>query len=532
MGETAGLVATGGWETAQALAATLRQNAPAGVEDVVPAAASLGVVVDPETAEITDVLREIAAIAVGSEPGAGRTLDVDVCFDGEDLDAVAAHCGLSAARLVATVGASRLVVGWLGFLPGFPYLVGLHEPLVSVPRLPRPRPRVPGGSFALAGGFAGIYPQASPGGWNVLGRTAIRLFDVEAADPARFAPGDVVRIRPVSSLDGGGTPASEARRPLQSAAPRRLTVLQPGTRTLVQDAGRRGVAHLGVPRAGPLDPLRHRIANLAVGNAETSAALEVTMSGPTLRLDGDAFVALVGDGTLSVDGRQMPTGGVLSVMSGQRLSVGPVRAGAAAYLAVSGGLDTPLVLGSRATDASSGLAPGPLVDGDELALGPEGRARGRFFPPVPSGGLLELLPGPEGGLAGPARAAFRALLETTFEVAPESDRVGTRLRPLERSGALRAASEVLPAVPSRAMVTGAVQLPPDGCPIVLGPDHGTVGGYPVVGVLARRSASSFGQLRAGDVVGFTDAVTAGYDLSAAARRAVAGWMPGEARRRS
>jgi len=368
-----------------------------------------------------------------------------------------------------------------------------------------------------------FYPQATPGGWNVLGRAAIELFDPFRPEPATLAPGDVVRLRPVGSLPALGDAARE-RPALTASGPRSVSVIAAGGRTLVQDSGRIGTAHLGVPRAGPADPLRHLIANIAVGNAETASALEVTLSGPTLRFACDVYVALVGDCPLHIDGREMPPSTVQLVEAGQTVSIGTVRRSLHAYLGISGGIDTLPVLGSRSTDATSGLWPGPLRAGDALALGMPGRARGRWFEPPAGPAVLGVLAGPDGA----ETTSFTALLAGEWEVAIESDRVGTRLRPVDPAGSWVATAPVIRTVPSRATVTGAVQLPPDGCPVVLGPDHGTVGGYPVVAVLNRSSLGASGQLRPGDRVRFEEAGPEAVDsFPRRARRSVAGWMSTE-----
>ncbi|MGO8876873.1 MAG: carboxyltransferase domain-containing protein [Acidimicrobiales bacterium] len=523
MGGGAGLVFTGGWQEAQALARALRAEQPPGVVEVVPAADSVGVLVDDGVTSVGEALELAAGLAGNASPATGRHVEVEVCFDGSDLDGVAEHAGLSVSEVVSQLADTPLSVGWLGFMPGFPYLVGLGEPLASVPRLARPRPRLAAGSFALAGGYAGIYPSATPGGWNVLGRAAIQLFDATKADPATLAPSDLVRIRPVDSLAPERPPA---RLPITAGGPRRVRVIEAGARALVQDRGRLGVAHLGVPPAGPADALRHRIANSAVGNPGTSGVLEITLAGPSLQFRCDAFVALVGDCPLRIDGRAMPPSSVQFVEQGQIVSIGAVERSLHAYLGISGGIEITPVLGSRATDATSGLWPGPLRAGDELDLGRSGRARGRWFEPPAFDGVLQVVVGPDGTGSPAAAAALARLLSMPFAVARESDRVGTRLVPLEAEGAPDTEPSIaLPATASRATVTGAVQLPPDGCPIVLGPDRGTVGGYPVVAVVIGASLPACGQLCPGDVVRFEQAASARASAGAGGPDFVTGWMP-------
>ena len=166
---------------------------------------------------------------------------------------------------------TRFRVAFCGFAPGFPYLTGLPAEL-ALPRLATPRPRVPAGSVALAGPYAGIYPGASPGGWLLVGRTDLVLFDVAADPPARLGPGTRC-----------GWWRRDPPRPL-------IEVLRAGALTTVQDLGRPGWAHLGVPRSGALDPAALRLANRLVGNPEHAAGLEITLTGCTLRLTRAATV--------------------------------------------------------------------------------------------------------------------------------------------------------------------------------------------------------------------------------------------------
>lgn len=545
MGEAAGLVFTAGGDESQRLAAAVRASGWPGIEDLVPAAESLGIFVDLDTTSLAKVLELAAGLQVADtrsgEQGfdvhlglhVPRRFDVDVCFDGLDLSAVASAAGLAVEDAIDVLESTTLKVGWLGFMPGFPYLLGLPEPLRSVPRLERPRPRVPAGAFALANGYAGIYPAASPGGWNVLGRTGLSMFDPELASPATFGPGDLVHIRSVGSLV---PPVLPERAAIRAGGPRRVVVLEPGVVTLVEDRGRVGVAHLGVPRAGPADPLRHAIANIAVGNPDGAAAFEITAGGPALAFGCDAFVALVGDCPLLVDGRETPASTTQLVQRGQTVVIGAVRTGLRAYLGVGGGIEIPERLGSRSSDAVTGIWPGPLRSGDEVDLGRPGRARGRWFEPAREHpAILRLSRGPD-GVEG---EAFAALTGSRWEVSGESNRVGTRLRPLgsaarpwpetgqETGEADAETASTPPSSPSRAIVMGAVQLPPDGCPVVLGPDHGTIGGYPVVAVVTRPSLAAAGQLRPGDAVVFEESDGHLPDsVASLARRSITGWLAG------
>jgi biotin-dependent carboxylase-like uncharacterized protein len=276
---------------------------------------------------------------------------------------------------------------------------------------------------------------------------------------------------------------------------RALTVTDPGPLTTVQDAGRPGHAHLGVPRSGWLDAPAARLANRLVGNKSGAALLETTAGGVALRAEEAVTVAVTGaQAQVEVDGRHAPWGEPVSMPAGAELRVGQARRGVRSYVAVSGGVLVPAVLGSRATDRLSGLGPEPLRGGDVLPVGPGRPPRPVDVPRLaPADGVLRVAPGPrkswvEGGV--------RRLAGAAWTVAADSDRV-----------ALRLAGEALQLsrtdeLPSEGLVLGAVQVPPDGQPLVFLADHPTTGGYPVVGVVDPDDLWQCAQLRPGEPVRF------------------------------
>jgi KipI family sensor histidine kinase inhibitor len=177
-----------------------------GVLEVVPAARTVFVSYDPGIASAEEVTRPLFAAApesAASATAAGATAEIPVVYDGPDLPGVAAATGLSVDEVVARHCAPLYVVAFCGFAPGFGYLDGL-DPLLRLPRRGTPRTRVPAGSVAIAGEFAGIYPNASPGGWHLLGRTDAVLWDLERDPPALLAPGTRVRFRPLPAAQAGG----------------------------------------------------------------------------------------------------------------------------------------------------------------------------------------------------------------------------------------------------------------------------------------------------------------------------------------
>ncbi len=521
LGDTAIHVAASDMTEAHLLALAIRREHWAGVEEVVVGDRTVTVVADPLLAELDELAHRAARLATGPRSELSpKTVRLPVAFDGPDLERVAKHAGLTPPQVIEAIARSELVVAMVGFVPGFGYLVGLPDSLVSVPRLSTPRARLEAGSVAIAGGYAGVYPVATPGGWQVVGHTAAKLFDQETPPFAVLRPGDLVRFRPVDRIE---TRADPRREPLGvPAGTARVRVVSPGTLTTVQDGGRVGFAELGVPRAGAADPMSARLANRAVGNADSAALIEMTLIGARLHFGASRCVALVGDATISIDGTQAASGAVQLVTAGQVVSVGPIAPGARAFLAIAGGIESPLLLGSRSSDLLCGLGPGPLVQGDELALGEPAHARGRFEGAGRST-TLRVLRGPD-----PIADDDWARIESaSYVVGARSDRTGVRLEtelPLPAVEAVRG---------SVGMVTGAVQLPPDGQLIVLGVDHATVGGYPVVAAVVSADLPRLGQLRPGDSVGLervdrTEAATLRRRGEASFGRRLRGWYPVQA----
>ncbi|GAB3853804.1 biotin-dependent carboxyltransferase family protein [Micromonospora andamanensis] len=209
-----------------------------------------------------------------------------------------------------------------------------------------------------------------------------------------------------------------------------VEVLRAGALTTVQDLGRPGWAHLGVPRSGALDPAALRLANRLVGNAEPTAGLEITLTGCELRPTRATTVAVVGaEADVRIGHRPGDTGRPLAVPGGAVLRIGPARRGLRCWLAVAGGIAVPQVLGSRSTDTLAGIGPAPLRDGDLLPLGtptgPPAPVDATVPGPLPTDLRLTVRLGPRHDWFTPA--ALDLLLGTTYQVSPLSNRVGARL---------------------------------------------------------------------------------------------------------
>ncbi len=534
MGDTAYLVTFDGEVDAalltrvRAFAAGLAADRLEGVTEIVPAYGSVGVVYEPERVPTSHgelpwrvvgewLERHLSgkAAAAPRRERKPREHVVPVIYGGEhgpDLELVAKNAKLSAEAAVKLHAGATYHVAAIGFSPGFPYLIGLPEKLAT-PRRTTPRLRVPAGSIGIGGAHTGVYPRETPGGWQLIGRTSLELFEPARAEaPVLFAAGDRIRFKPVDKLPSASPSSAaelagvDANGREVSAGPR-IEVVKPGTLTTVQDLGRRGFAALGVGLGGALDPWAAAVANLAVGNAPEAPLLECTYVGPILRFSADTVVAALG-----AECAGLPPGRPVAVRAGQVLDCSALTRGARLYLAVAGGLRVPVLLGGAGTAVGArfgGFAGRPLAAGDVLACGAGAgiacEAAWRLASPVPAPARKEtievrLIPGLDWAHIfkrfGPGGGA-RAVESRGFQLSAKSDRMGLRLggEPFLVPGG---AGEQT----SRPVVPGTVQLPPDGLPIVLMAEGQTIGGYPQLGQVASVDLPKLAQARPGAEIVF------------------------------
>jgi KipI family sensor histidine kinase inhibitor len=496
-----------------AVARAIRRREIRGVRDCVSTFRSVAVFFDPlatDVASVAAALREVAASAPATEPS--RTVDIPVVYGGDtgpDLQQVAEFARCTSEAVIERHSARTYRVYMLGFLPGFAYMAHV-DPGIAAPRHPTPRLRVAAGSVGIAGEQTGIYPREAPGGWQIIGRAPVTLFDSRQTPPALLAPGDQVRFVPLR--DGNAIGAAHRAHPAATAsatsAPhpsgRVITVLRPGLLTTVQDSGRWGHQSLGVSVCGPMDPAAYRLANLIAGNPPGAATLEATLVGPELRMEQETHVVIAGaDMQPTVNGVEIPILTSVRCQSGSVLRFGDRRSGTRTYVAFDGGVAIPLVLGSRSTHLVSGLGGiegRALKAGDRLPLGPTpaGRITARTQPVagIPTGGArLRVLPGPQAHFFEPS--ALDALQRTRFTISSRSNRMGYRL-----SGELAMKGHTSGDMISDVTFMGGLQIPPSGEPILLMADRQTTGGYPQLAVVITADLPAAGQLGPGDWIEF------------------------------
>ena len=499
VGDRAVLAELDSLDAVLALQAGLLAEPPAGVVDVVAAARTVLVTVALPRSLGGVVERLRTADLDAGVRSAGREVIIETVYDGEDLAEVARLTGRSVEAVVAGHAGTVWTAAFGGFAPGFAYLSAPGVP--EVPRRTSPRTRVPAGSVALAGGYSAVYPNDSPGGWQLIGRTGALLWDAARDEPALIRAGDTVRFVPVREAVQAvpARPAAETGEPV-------LEVRNPGLQTTVQDLGRPGHAASGVSDSGAMDRGALKRANRMVGNPTGTPGLEALPGGLTLRALKDTIVAVTGaDVPLTVidDGTHWdaPLDSPLTLLAGETLRLGAPEAGLRSYVAVRGGLRCGTVLGSAATDVLSGLGPAPLAAGSRLGLLdprlPGAVGEPETAPELPSRSevtVLRVVPGPRDDWF--TEESLEAFHTGEWTVTAESNRVGIRFsgEPLAR----RTEGELQ----SEGTVRGAIQVPASGLPLVFMADHPVTGGYPVIGVVLDADQDLLAQLPPGARVRF------------------------------
>ncbi|MEE2523763.1 urea amidolyase family protein [Pseudarthrobacter sp. J75] len=526
-GSRAVLAELAGVEDVLALTAALRTSPLPGQEQVVPAATTVLVIAEsaPAARSLRSALLQLELPPFAGHQ-AGAAVVINTVYDGVDLASVAEHLGLSTEAVIAAHSGQAWTAAFGGFAPGFAYLLG--DGILDVPRLDSPRTSVPAGSVALAGQYSAVYPRSSPGGWQLIGHTDAVMWDLDRAAPALVKPGDTVQFRPVRELvQLGGTrnaggpdaPAGPVAEAVQGDVPGQegLRVLSAGLLSLIEDLGRPGFQDLGVPASGALDRASLRRANRLVGNESDAACLETVAGGLVVQAVGDRIVAVAGaPAPLTVyspsgmnDGgaasrnmsRSVPIGEAFALLDGESLEIGAPASGFRSYLAVRGGINVQPRLGSWSADTLSGIGPSPVAARQLLPVGTR-TASGvvglpELQPAYPQAGTateLRVVPGPRDDWF--ADGALEHLCAQAWTVTPRSNRVGLRLsgEPLARVREGELASE--------GMVAGALQVPPDGQPVLFLADHPVTGGYPVIAVVAEEDLAMAAQIPLGGLVRF------------------------------
>lgn len=411
----------------------------------------------PPDAEVMWAVADAIANPIAIEP---RHHLIEVSLDAPDapdLGRLLEHLDATQEDFVAALAATHFHVRFLGFRAGFAYLDGAPRSW-HLPRLAAPRTRVPAGSFGIAGSNAGFYPIESPGGWNLLGRSAAVFWDPWRNPPGLFAAGDEIRIRPVRRLDVA--PAVPAR----VHAPRTRVVaevMHPGQATVIVGGPRMARYASGMPCGGAFDDAALEAANRAVGNDPHATALEIAFVGPRLRMVGDGMLSWSGaPAELTVNGHRAAGPQQIHVNDGDVVAIGRVTDGVRGVLAFSGAIADPA--------APFAVAPEQLNAGDTLHTGESGAHAPRFRQVERTGRLTIRV------VAGPHRVSremLQRIVRHPWVVTPVLNRVAVRVR----------SESTPPELPhdlaSCGMQVGTVQWHPSGELVLMGPDHPITGGY-------------------------------------------------------
>lgn len=432
-----------------------------------------------------------------------KTVEIEVVYAGEDLEEVARWYDMSAHALIDCHTNEEWTATFGGFAPGFVYCTSATQSW-DTPRRDSPRTQVPAGSIALAGPYSAVYPIDSPGGWQLIGATPTAVWDETQNPPNLIHPGDTVRYRAVTEHINVKPPTTSAVS-LNHGRPV-ATVTEVGLQALFQDLGRVGHGDVGVSTSGALDHGAARQANRIVGNASSATVIECLFGGFSFCADTDLTCTVTGaEAPLTIHGQPAPLRTPVVVPEGAELSVGTPTCGTRNYVAVRGGFAAPTVMGSTATDTLSKLGPDPIVAGQKLSVetgsvpAAVGETEPSTLPDQLDSVTLRAVPGPRAHWCVPGE--LDTLAAQTWTVSATSNRIALRLSPEGDGRALKRAEDK-GELASEGMVSGAIQVPPEGHPVLFLADHPVTGGYPVIATVVAEDLDLAAQLPPGARIHF------------------------------
>ena len=492
-----------------------------GITEMVTTYAALAVPFEPALIRRKDLIAKIEAVLpeiTAAETKAGPVKEIPVLYGGEagpDLSDCAAKEGKTEEEIVRIHTSHEHYIYMLGFSPGHPYSARDEEPF-SFGRRETPRVRIPERSVVVQRNLTNITPFSQPCGWRVIGSTPLDVTDYGRSEPFLFEAGDRIKFKAIDRAEYDRIREKEEKRrqaekenaeAIFGDSPSDLEILSPGFMTTVQDEGRFGYQAYGVSPAGPMDARAFHLADLLAGNAQNTAALELCVTGPEIRVNTNTTVALCGaDFGMRIDGVPVPSYAGVPVQKGQVISFTPAKRGRYGYLAFRGGIYVPEVMGSRATlmkNQLGGVSGRKLAAGDRLKLGfglLAGGALRRLSAEVPAAKeetvTLRVVKGPQDDMF--TKESLRYFFNHGAVVTDACDRQGARLqaRPLEFTGAKDIVSD--------GISFGAIQVPGDGQPILLLSDRQTTGGYAKLGTVITADLGKAGQLQPGQQVRFVE----------------------------
>ena len=487
-----------------------------GVEELVPTYRSLLVRYNASKISYEQLVFRIKDIEKTMEERSmkkvGRKIIIPVVYGGEygpDLTDVARFHGLTEEQVVKIHSGREYRVYMVGFVAGFPYLGEVADE-IATPRFETPRLKVLAGSVGIAEKQTGIYSCEAPGGWRIIGRTPLRLFNPLQQPPVLLQLGDIVKFKPISEKEFRITEKPSQKQPADRFPKNKkgikvFQVLKPGFFTTVQDLGRYGYLRYGVPISGAMDTFSLVAANLIVANNPDDACLEITLIGPELQALTKTQIAITGGAASpKINGQHVPMWQTLEVQEGAVVSFGKVESGCRAYLSIRGGVDTPPVLGSRSTYVRGGfggingrqLKTEDIIGGFDASLLKVGYSMPEELVPQFTGQFkARVILGPQADMF--TERGITTFLSSQYKVTLEADRMGYRLEgPIIEH---KAKADII----SDALLPGAVQIPKNGKPIMIMRDAQTAGGYPKIAVIITPDVSTLGQAKTNDIIEFS-----------------------------
>lgn len=500
-----------------------------GVLDIIPSYGCVSVIYDvvkirskhPSAAnyiieQISDAVRNTDSALINLN----RTIEIPVCYDvslGIDLEEMSLQKKISIPEIIALHTSKLYRVYMLGFLPGFTYMGEVDE-RIATPRKKSPRLKIEAGSVGIADNQTGVYPFDSPGGWNIIGKTPLKLFDSKKENPIFFQSGDNIIFKPITlevynSMQRDSLPNVNEVRPLSSGKNQMYThleILKPGIADSFQDLGRYGFQHLGINPNGAMDKIAAQTANFLVGNTNDEAVLECHFPASSIFFNHSTVIALSGaDFTAAIDEYEIPLNTPVLIQKGATLNFKKWKNGARTYLAVKNGFAIPKWLNSYSTHTiakAGGFRGRNLKSGDQLKLKNENlksnsekinesNLNPKFFlfpwhveiDNLYDFDTIEIIMGNDfDELTEESKINF---LSNEFLISSRSNKMGYRLE----GETLKFKNENT-SILSSAVTRGTMQLLPNGQIIILMSDHQTTGGYPKIGNVTSAAFSSLAQL--------------------------------------
>lgn len=491
--------------------------------DTIPSYCALLVNYRPELIiyeELIKLLRDLAQNVASDFEQDKEVVEIPVLYGEEkgiDIETVANHNNLSIEDVISLHSEPEYLIYMLGFTPGFPYLGGMNKN-IAAPRLESPRVRIEAGSVGIAGEQTGIYPISSPGGWQIIGQTPAELFNINRKDPILLRAGQYIKFKSINQEEFKEIKArNEENRSLYSSgdnynyqSKKGFIVRNQGFLTTIQDGGRYGYQAFGVPVSGAMDIYSLSLANILVDNDINEAALEVTMLGPTIEFTEDNIIAITGANLMpQINNADICMNTAFICHKGDVLSFKGVKSGSRAYIAFSGGLSVPEIMGSKSTYIKAGIGGykgRKLEKNDEIGfenpkLNIADLSCRKIYVKEQADNQtakealkIRVVMGPQDDCF--TESGIKSFLSSIYTVSNEFDRMGCRLEG-EKIQHKKDGNII-----SDGIAFGAIQVPSHGTPIIMFADRQTVGGYAKIANVISVDLPKLAQAKPGDEISF------------------------------